>query len=193
MEPLDLWTMHLPAHLRAQGPRIEPRDGVGCLMVEDTVVRRFSSLSKASEQAKTFAQGASDPEGRLRDLDADGVWGEVMYPNVAFFCCFFIRSPELQVATARLYNDWVADLFLGGSGVLARFPGLRVVMVECGSGWLAWVLHAMDDAYREHHMFVRPKLELLPSEYFRRQGAVTFQHDPVGLANIPFTGDRCLL
>src|SRR5436309_15558011 len=66
-------------------------------------------------------------------------------------------------------------------------------MVECGSGWLAWVLHAMDDAYREHHMFVRPKLELLPSEYFRRQGAVTFQHDPVGLANIPFTGDRCLL
>jgi len=83
--------------------------------------------------------------------------------------------------------------YLCGSGVLARFPGLRVVMVECGSGWLAWVLHAMDDAYREHHMFVRPKLELLPSEYFRRQGAVTFQHDPVGLANIPFTGDRCLL
>ena len=295
MEPLDLWTTHLPAHLRAHGPRIEPRDGVGCLMVEDTVVRRFSSLAKAGAQAKTFAQGASDPEGRLRDLDADGVWGEVMYPNLAFFCCFHIRSPELQIATARVYNDWAADLFIGaserfapaavipvldvaasvaelervarrgfraallpahidtrpyndpaydplwtaaqdlgipltfhagtgrsqtpahgpggavinyvvtvggpmetvaylcGSGVLARFPGLRVVMVECGSGWLAWVLHAMDDAYREHHMFVRPKLELLPSEYFRRQGAVTFQHDPVGLANIPFTGDRCLL
>jgi len=65
--------------------------------------------------------------------------------------------------------------------------------VECGSGWLAWALHAMDDAYREHHVFVRPKLALLPSEYFRRQGAVTFQHDPVGLANLPFTGDRCLM
>src|SRR5439155_2601290 len=94
--------------------------------VEDTVVRRFSSLSKASEQAKTFAQGASDPEGRLRDLDADGVWGEVMYPNVAFFCCFFIRSPELQVATARLYNDWVADLFIGASG---RFAPAAVIPV----------------------------------------------------------------
>jgi predicted TIM-barrel fold metal-dependent hydrolase len=22
---------------------------------------------------------------------------------------------------------------------------------------------------------------------------VTFQHDPIGLANIPFTGDRCLM
>ena len=294
-EPLDLWTAHLPPHLRAHGPRIEARDGVACLMVEDTVARRFFSVARTSEQAKTFAQGASDPEGRLRDLDADGVWGDVMYPNLAFFCCFHIRSPELEIATARLYNDWVADLFIGASdrfvpaavipvlevaasvaelervarrgfraamlpahmdkrpyndpaydplwaaaqdlgipltfhagtgrsqtpahgpggavinyvvtvgapmetvaylcasGVLARFPGLRVVMVECGSGWLAWVLHAMDDAYREHHMFVRPKLELLPSEYFRRQGAVTFQHDPVGLANIAFTGERCLL
>jgi predicted TIM-barrel fold metal-dependent hydrolase len=83
--------------------------------------------------------------------------------------------------------------YLCGSGVLARHPDLRVVMVECGSGWLAWALHAMDDAYREHHMFVQPKLEMLPSEYFRRQGSVTFQHDPVGLANIPFTGDGCLM
>jgi predicted TIM-barrel fold metal-dependent hydrolase len=83
--------------------------------------------------------------------------------------------------------------YLCGAGVLARFPELRVVMVECGSGWLAWVLHAMDDAYEKHHMFVQPKLELPPSEYFRRQGAVTFQHDPVGIANLPFTGDRCLM
>ena len=51
----------------------------------------------------------------------------------------------------------------------------------------------MDDAYREHHMFEQPKLELLPSEYFRRQGFVTFQHDPVGFANVPFTGDACLM
>jgi predicted TIM-barrel fold metal-dependent hydrolase len=83
--------------------------------------------------------------------------------------------------------------YLCGSGVLERHPRLRVVMVECGSGWLAWALHAMDDAYREHHMWVRPKLKLLPSEYFKNQGAVTFQHDPVGIANIPFTGERCLM
>jgi predicted TIM-barrel fold metal-dependent hydrolase len=296
MEPVDLWTSGLPPHLRARGPRIEARNEVPCLMVEDSVVRRFSIPAGAGKEgAKTFALGASDPAGRLRDLDTDGVWGEVIYPNLAFFCCFHIRDPKLQVATARLYNDWIADRFIAaserlapvavlpvadieaavaelwraqacgfrgalvpahvdhrpyndpaydplwraaeelgvpltfhagtgrsqtpahgpggavinyvvtvggpmetvaylcGSGVLARFPGLRVVMVECGSGWLAWVLHAMDDAYREHHMFVQPKLDLLPSEYFRRQGAVTFQRDPVGLANIPFTGDRSLM
>lgn len=314
MEPLDLWTGHLPEHLRSQGPRIDVRDDVVCMMVEDTVVRRFSSLQRflgpdageergdlvraadAQERSGMVSMGASDPEGRLRDLDADGVWGEVIYPNLAFFCCYRITDPELQIATARLYNDWVADRFFGaserlcpvallpaldinasiaelkraksrgfraamlpthidvrpyndpaydllwataaglgmplsfhagtgrtqtpahgpggavinyvltvgcgpmetvaylcGSGVLARHPDLRVAMVECGSGWLAWVLHAMDDAYREHHMWVQPKLEMLPSDYFRRQGFVTFQHDPVGFATIPFTGERCLM
>ena len=42
-------------------------------------------------------------------------------------------------------------------------------------------------------MYVRPKLAELPSVYFRRQGGVTFQRDPVGIANRSFTGDRCLL
>ena len=296
MEPPDLWTTRLPPDLRPHGPRLEARDGVPCLMVEDRVVRRFAAPQPSpGEEKRPLRTGANDPAGRLRDLDADGVWGEVIYPNIAFFCCFEIRSAALQVASAHVYNDWIADAFLDASdrfapvailpvlevadavaelervaargfrgalvpahvdfrpyndpawdplwaaaqavdvpltfhagtgrtqtpahgpggavvnyvvtvsgpmetvaylcaaGVLARFPGLRVVMVECGSGWLAWALHAMDDAYREHHMFVRPKLDLLPSEYFRRQGAVTFQHDPVGLATLGFTGERCLM
>ena len=40
---------------------------------------------------------------------------------------------------------------------------------------------------------MRPRLPELPSEYFRRQGFVTFQRDPVGLANVARTGARCLL
>ena len=86
-----------------------------------------------------------------------------------------------------------AASLLCAAGILERHPELRVVMVECGAGWLAWALEAMDEAYREHQMFVRPQLAELPSAYFRRQGAVTFQHDPVGISNRVYTGDRCLL
>jgi len=86
-----------------------------------------------------------------------------------------------------------AATLLCAAGILERHPKLRVVMVECGSGWLAWALDAMDEAYREHGMFVRPKLAELPSAYFRRQGAVTFQRDPVGIGNRLHTGDRCLM
>ena len=82
---------------------------------------------------------------------------------------------------------------LCAAGILERHPDLRVVMAECGSGWLAWALDAMDEAYEEHQMFVAPKLAEKPSFYFRRQGGVTFQRDPVGIANRGRTGDRCLM
>ena len=72
---------------------------------------------------------------------------------------------------------------LCGSGVLDRFPRLRFATIEAGIGWVAWTLAAMDEAYKKHHMFVRPKLELLPSEYFKRQGFASFQEDPPGLAS----------
>ncbi len=70
---------------------------------------------------------------------------------------------------------------LCASGVLARFPGLRFGSVEAGIGWVAWALCAMDEAHRKHHMFTRPKLERLPSEYFRSHGFATFQEDKPGL------------
>jgi len=70
---------------------------------------------------------------------------------------------------------------LCASGVAEQFPTLRFGTIEAGIGWVAWALQAMDEAYRKHHMFVRPKLELLPSEYFRRQGFASFQEDKVGL------------
>ena len=67
------------------------------------------------------------------------------------------------------------------SGVFERFPQLRFAGIECGIGWLAWALEAMDEAYKKHHMWAFPKLKLLPSEYFRLHGATSFQEDQVGL------------
>ncbi|MEA2625358.1 MAG: hypothetical protein QOD06_1403 [Candidatus Binatota bacterium] len=71
---------------------------------------------------------------------------------------------------------------LCASGVLERFPTLRFATIEAGIGWVPWALQAMDEAYRAHHMFVRPKLKRLPSEYFREHGFASFQEDPTGLA-----------
>lgn len=82
---------------------------------------------------------------------------------------------------------------LVASGVLDRHPGLRFVLVECGIGWLAWVLQTLDQMYEKRHMWIQPKLELRPSQYFRRQGAATFDDDAVGLGNLEVTGADCLM
>lgn len=67
------------------------------------------------------------------------------------------------------------------SGVAERHPNLRFGSIEAGIGWVAWMLEAMDEAYLKHHMWVRPKLEMMPSDYFRRQGFASFQEDASGL------------
>ncbi|MXX41524.1 MAG: amidohydrolase [Acidimicrobiales bacterium] len=67
------------------------------------------------------------------------------------------------------------------SGVAERHPKLQFGSIEAGIGWVPWMLTAMDEAYLKHHMWVRPKLEMLPSEYFKRQGFASFQEDPAGL------------
>jgi predicted TIM-barrel fold metal-dependent hydrolase len=71
---------------------------------------------------------------------------------------------------------------LCASGVLKRFPRLRFATIEAGIGWVPWLLGAMDEAYRKHHFWVRPKLDKLASEYFREHGFASFQEDPAGLA-----------
>lgn len=70
---------------------------------------------------------------------------------------------------------------LCAAGVVERFPKLRFGTVEAGIGWLAWWLDAMDESYRKHHYWVRPKLKALPSDYFRSNGFATFQEDQAGL------------
>ncbi len=84
-------------------------------------------------------------------------------------------------------------LYFSAGGALDRFPGLRLVTVETGSAWLAWVMTQGDEIYEKHQMWANPKLSRKPSELIRRQCHVTFQNDPVGVHNRVFTGVEPLL
>jgi predicted TIM-barrel fold metal-dependent hydrolase len=58
-------------------------------------------------------------------------------------------------------------------GVLERHPGLRVVVLECGGGWIA---HWMDrlDEFTDSYAWQVGHLRQKPSEYWQRQGFVSF-------------------
>ena len=84
-------------------------------------------------------------------------------------------------------------LHLSAGGALDRFPGLRIVTVETGAGWLGWVMTQADEIYERHHMWASPKLTCKPSELIRRQCHATFQHDPVAVKNRDVTGVEPLM
>ena len=67
------------------------------------------------------------------------------------------------------------------SGVFERHQSLRLMTAESGVGHLPWLLQTMDHSYRAHHMWVRPVIPDLPSEYFRNHCFATFNEEPVGV------------
>ncbi len=96
----------------------------------------------------------------------------------------------LAVAIKDAMNPLVQMI---ASGVPQRHPNLKIVLVESGIGWVAWFLNLMDELYQKRHMWHYHKLELLPSEYFKRQCYATFGDDEVGLRNLDITGVDSLL
>jgi predicted TIM-barrel fold metal-dependent hydrolase len=74
------------------------------------------------------------------------------------------------------------------SGVLERFPALKIVSAENEVGWLPFFLQKLDQAQEEYRYLYPVPLKLKPSEYFRRQIFATFIDDPVGVASREFVG-----
>jgi predicted TIM-barrel fold metal-dependent hydrolase len=66
---------------------------------------------------------------------------------------------------------------LCAAGVIERHPKLRFASIEANAGWLPWMLDSMDEAYRKHHFWIRPKLKELPSTYFRTNGMCSLGED----------------
>ena len=66
-------------------------------------------------------------------------------------------------------------------GVFERFPKLRVVSAENDCGWVPHLMHRMDHVYEEFRYVAQEmrgvSLSMPPSEYFKRNVRVTFQHE----------------
>jgi predicted TIM-barrel fold metal-dependent hydrolase len=84
------------------------------------------------------------------------------------------------------------------SGMLERFPELKIVSVESGAGWVPFILEALDYEMSENAPRQQAAMSLKPSEYFRRQIYATmwFEHTDlpalvgaVGEDNILFETD----
>lgn len=78
------------------------------------------------------------------------------------------------------FEAWAAWAQLVFEGVLDRHPTLKVMLTESHGGWLVTALERMDE-YAKGGEALRAayqmRLELLPSEYFERQGFIIFEGD----------------
>jgi predicted TIM-barrel fold metal-dependent hydrolase len=308
-EPGDLWVERIDKAFRDRAPRVVDnlpgRQPGSYLVLEDIPPIHLTQglgAGKKPEELPTFFQqttykdarrGGWDPAERLKDMELDGVEGEVIYTTLGFRQ-FWFKDAALQQACFRAYNDWLAEYcsyapkqlaglalislydieeavrelqrcrqigLKGGmiwasppedrpysaplydpfwaaaqdlhmplslhaitgmgpesqatramgreiqpvdrylravtgadevkrtltvfifSGVLERFPGLKLVSAENNVGWLPFVIQRWDQAHASSRYMQTTPLTLRPSEYFHRQVYATFIDDSVGVEN----------
>jgi predicted TIM-barrel fold metal-dependent hydrolase len=242
--------------------------------------------------------GGWDPMQRLKDMEVDGVKGEVLYPSLGLglFC---VEDAALQEAYFRVYNDWIIEYCQGAkeklygialisvfdvehavselerckeaglrgamiwqvphknlpfssdhydrfwaaaedldmpvnlhiltgygpsmhrqsltgieryrrgvnqteeianalfdiifSGVLERFPRLKLVSVENEIGWIPYWLSQCDKAFARHRSTAAITINKRPSEYFKEQVYATFFNDYIGCRMLSWWGvDNCM-
>ena len=89
--------------------------------------------------------------------------------------------------------EYLASIILPGA--CSKNPDFNFVLGECGVGWIPYVLHRLDQEYKDRLFHLN--LEMDPSDYWRRQGHSTFQDevvtqelvDLIGVSNILWGSD----
>ena len=84
------------------------------------------------------------------------------------------------LAHATVVNTMI-DLICGG--VCERFPGLKFVISEFETGWVAQCLQRLDHAIYRTPKYAVDYLTMKPSDYFHRNFGVTFEDDEAGRAD----------
>jgi predicted TIM-barrel fold metal-dependent hydrolase len=86
------------------------------------------------------------------------------------FAAHGIRASVVTQSMAMLLGNAVQMMDVVMSGILPRNPGLRIVSVESGIGWIPFVKEALDHGFDYTNVRgEKPEFERRPSEYLREQ------------------------
>ena len=109
LEPDTLWRDNLPPRLAELVPRAEkaPDGEWETVHIDGASFRRKLPTSAAQEfeALSTRAPGSGDVDLRMKDLDQEGIWGELVFPSLGMWSSSF-RTPEVLREALRVSNDW---------------------------------------------------------------------------------------
>jgi len=130
VEPRELWDKYLEPEYRTAGKqalwREEGklgsylkvngkmfRDSMNSNIPRHAIWKPGMTWDKVGEldpdQRHAMTEGASNPQARLRDMDAMGVDQAFLYPTWFAEGFHLVEDPDVAYALARAYNNWIAD------------------------------------------------------------------------------------
>ncbi len=118
-----VWIDRLPQRYAEEAPRVEEGpDGNATWIYEGRVAGNFALNAVAGKDPKDFGldptsyydmrAGCHDIRERLKDMDAEGVWAQLCFPNMGGFAGgVFAKSKDMALAgeCVKAYNDFILD------------------------------------------------------------------------------------
>src|SRR5512140_3968025 len=105
METEDLWRDRLPDRFKDRAPRLwYDEDGFSHLEAEG----RLLDTPGLNTMLVEGREGMRDPHVRIRDIDAEGVDKEIIFPQRTLSLSG-LEDLELRDGCMKTYNEWLAD------------------------------------------------------------------------------------
>ncbi len=153
-EPPDLWLERLPSKWKDRAPQVRHDDN-GDLWIFDggrekwpvglTAVAGLSYFDY-KPMGITYASmrpGSFDTRARLDDMDADGIYAQILYPSVTLRGArIYSQDRNLQVACVRAYNEWLLEFCEDSGGRLVGQAILPTTNLEDAIAELEWALES---------------------------------------------------
>jgi len=121
-EPADVWTSRVSTKKWGDAvPHVEKRDGRDIWFIRDQLVGApgFTSMAGFNGSPPNSPMGfddvlksSYDAKERLKHMDAEGIYAQVLYPNVGGFGSggfLKLKEPELMLECVRAYNDFLVE------------------------------------------------------------------------------------
>ncbi len=151
-EPPDLWLERLPSKWKDRAPQVRHDDN-GDLWIFDggrekwpvglTAVAGLSYFDY-KPMGITYASmrpGSFETRARLDDMDADGIYAQILYPSVTLRGArIYSQDRDLQVACVRAYNEWLLEFCEDSGGRLIGQAILPTTNLEDAIAELEWAL-----------------------------------------------------
>ena len=151
-EPPDLWQTRVPQRLRNRAPKVIHTDDGDVWSFDDG--KRLRPLGLTATAGLSYLQfrpqgyrytdirpGSFDTKARLDDLDADGIYAQLLYPSVTLAGArTYTDDRELQLACVRAYNEWLTDFCKPSNGRLIGQTIIPTTGVDDAVAELRWGL-----------------------------------------------------
>jgi predicted TIM-barrel fold metal-dependent hydrolase len=129
-EPPNLWQDSVPGKWKERAPKLVHTEK-GDLWHFDggkhtwpvgltaTAGQSYFQFAPMGQTYQTMRPGSFDTGARLADMDADGIYAQVLYPSVTLTGArIYSEERELQLACVRAYNEWIEGFCKGSGGRL---------------------------------------------------------------------------